>query len=136
MFHVSFVSFSSFRFFAAAKVIYVMYFIVVIVGTFPQYNLVNREGVRCTIYCYTFSPLYCQNSTVCMFCYLICFFVAPRIFTNAARKLEEGSTRANLLRKKLTGWRNSLSFQEKAWNRKGQKGSYLVLGLESQKEAR
>lgn len=71
-----------------------------------------------------------------MFCYLICLFVAPRIFTNKSRKLEEGSTRANLLRKKLTGWRNSLSFQEKAWNRNGQKGSYLVLGLESQKETR
>jgi len=43
-----------------------------------------------------------------------CHHVADRPPPTDWWKLEEGSTRANLLRKKLTGWRNSLSFQEKA----------------------
>lgn len=58
-----------------------MYFIVVVVDTFPKNNLVNREGAQYTA---TFSPPFFYKSTVCC-CYIICFFVvAPRIFTNAA----------------------------------------------------
>ena len=85
MFHVSFFHFSSFRFFAAAKVIYVMYFIVVIVGTFPQYNLENREGVRCTIYCYTFHPLIVKNKTVCLAIYNL-FLCRPPHFHQCSKE--------------------------------------------------